>query len=300
VGDLIFVGSCNGVFRALDRKTGEVRWATHVAPDSNKYFFHGDPFITPDLIVIGADPGTGGVHAFDRSTGRQRWKYSVGQGVSGAIVGLGRLAYAIRNDDQLLALDIESGAVKWSFPIDVWGWLRPATAADRVFAGARDGSVYALNAETGHVEWQTNVGAGVSTSVTATPNGLYVGTGDGAIVRLDARHGDVLLSRKIDDKLKPRDAPVLAGDSLLLLMADEGESYRPWFLWTRTSRVFAGGKLLAGRGVRRASSSGANRRSSEKRRAKLLPTALLTARPRGRAASAATCEQSAVQKTCCM
>lgn len=203
-----------------------MRWATSVAPDANKYFFHGDPLITPDVVVIGADPATGGVHAFDRSTGRERWKYAAGHGVSGAISGLGRRAYAIRADGQLLSLDVDSGTVMWSFPIDVWGWLGPAVAAGRVFAGARDGSLYALNAETGRVEWRANLGAPISTSVSATATGLYVGTGDGVVFRIDAQYGTVLASRKIDEKLRPRSELVPTGDSLLVLLADEGEDYR--------------------------------------------------------------------------
>jgi serine/threonine-protein kinase len=225
-GDVLFIGSCNGIVRALDRSTGRVRWATAVAPDSNKYFFHGNPYITPDLLVIGADPATGGVHAFERSTGRQRWKHSAGAGVSGPLSGLGRLVYAIQGDDHLLALDIESGAVTWTFPIEVWGWLGPAAAAGRVFAGAKDGSVYGLNAETGRVEWRTGLGSPVSTSVTATADALYAGAADGRIVRLDPRRGTIQASLKLDGALKPRDAPVAAGDTLLVLLSDEAEDYR--------------------------------------------------------------------------
>ena len=222
----MFIGSCNGIFRALERATGRVRWATPVAPDSGKYFFHGDPLITPDVVVIGSDPATGGVHAFERSTGRQRWKYAAGHGVAGAIAGLGRLAYAIRLDGQLLALDIDSGAIKWSFPIDVWGWLGPAAAAGRVFVGGRDGSLYALNAETGRVEWRTHLSGPISTSVRASETGLYVGTGDGVVFRVDARDGTVLASRKVDEKLRPRSDLVPSGDSLLVLLADEQEAYQ--------------------------------------------------------------------------
>jgi outer membrane protein assembly factor BamB len=192
-----------------------------VAPDSRNYFFHGDPLITPDIVVIGADPATGGVHAFERSTGRQRWKYAAGHGVAGALAGLGRRAYAITLDGQLLSFDIESGAVAWSFPVEVWGWLGPGAAPGRVFVGARDGSLYALDSETGRVEWQTRLPAPVSTTVRATPAGLFVGTTDGAVSLVDIQHGRVLASRKIDDKLRPRGEMVPAGDSLLVLLADE-------------------------------------------------------------------------------
>jgi outer membrane protein assembly factor BamB len=60
------------MFLSLELRTGRVRWETRVTADSSQYFFHGDPFIAEDLIVIGADRAAGAsIHAFDRSTGKE-------------------------------------------------------------------------------------------------------------------------------------------------------------------------------------------------------------------------------------
>jgi outer membrane protein assembly factor BamB len=108
----------------------------------------------------------------------------------------------------------------------------------RVFTGARDGSIYALNADTGRVEWRTELGAPISTDVAATATGLYLGTGDGTMHQVDATRGSVLASLRIDAKLKPRSVPVLAGDSLLVLLTDAGEDYRALVSLDRTlSRI---------------------------------------------------------------
>src|SRR5688572_26917604 len=117
------------MFRSIERRTGRVLWATRVGSGSAQYFFHGDPFILADVVVVGADAATGGgIHAFDRSTGRQRWMHAAGRGVPGAISGFGQSGYAISFEDQVLAVDLSSGALQWSFPLDVWGWLSPAVA----------------------------------------------------------------------------------------------------------------------------------------------------------------------------
>lgn len=228
---MVFIGSCNGIFRALDRRTGEVRWATQAGPESVKYFFHGDPLITDALVVVGADVGgaTGiaaKFHAFDRSTGRERWTQPAGNGAWGATSGDSRSAFAIKAEKELVALDLESGALRWSFPVNVWGWLGPAARDGRVFTGSRGGSIYALNAGTGRVEWRSELGAPISTDVAATATGLYAGTGDGTMHRLDAARGSLLASLKIDAKWKPRSVPVSTGDSLLVLLTDQGEDYR--------------------------------------------------------------------------
>jgi outer membrane protein assembly factor BamB len=227
VGETVFLGSCNGVFRALDRRTGQVRWATKVGPDSEKYFFHGDPLASADLVVVGADGAqAGNVHAFDRSTGRQRWTYAAGRGVMGAIAAVGRKAYAIGSDGRLLSLDLDKGGLRWTFPLKGSTWESPAVAGSRVYAGSNDGTLYALNADTGRVEWQTPLGARVTTTVgVATPD-LYVGTADGTMHRVDMRAGGVLSSNKVHASLKPGGSPVRIGDSLLVLLADEGADYR--------------------------------------------------------------------------
>jgi outer membrane protein assembly factor BamB len=201
-------------------------WATQAGPGTEQYFFHGDPFITSDVIVVGADAASGGaIHAFDRSSGRQRWKFPAGRGVFGPIAGSGRSAFAA-TPDALVSIDIDSGALRWSRPILVPGFEGPAASADRIFAGAEDGFLYAVNAETGRDEWRTSLGAPATSSVTATETAVYVGAADGRFYCIDPRTGAVLKSLKLDEKLKPRSVPVVAGDAVLVLLTDEAVDYR--------------------------------------------------------------------------
>jgi len=213
--------------RALDLQTGQVRWATNVRPGPAEYFFHGDPMLTDDLLVIGADTGgvagfDAGVHAFELATGKQRWLYSAGSGVAGAIKGVGGLAYAARLDGELLALDVATGDRRWSVPLALWGWEGPAVHATQVLAGTRTGSLYSLQADTGDITWQTELGTPISTSVVAAPSGLYFGTANGRLFRMDSARGAILKSIVLSDgqSLRPRGVPVVTNDSVLVLLAD--------------------------------------------------------------------------------
>lgn len=238
-----------------------VRWAAHVGPDSGKYFFHGDPLITEDLIVVGADGTQGNVHAFDRVDGRQRWTYAAGRGVAATISALGRKAYAVSAEGQLLCLDLDTGELRWTFPLKGSPWEGPAVAAHRVFAGSSDGFLYALDAETGRIEWQVNLGAPITTSVGSGVPDLYAGTADGIMYRVDARNGAVLSSRKLDANLLPGGSPVLMGDALFVLLQDKGADYRAvisldlsldgvrWRQtasnrWSTAGRLFAWGNMV--------------------------------------------------------
>jgi outer membrane protein assembly factor BamB len=256
----VFIGSCNGVFRALELRTGRVRWETKVSPDAVQYFFHGDPYVAGDVIVAGADRASGAsIHAFERSTGKELWRHPAGRGVNGPITGSGKHAYAITVEGRLLSLALDSGTVSWEVPLKGPGFEGPAVA-DRVLAGSVDGVFYGLNAQTGSEDWRRDLGSAVTTTPVASGAEVYVGTADGSIHRIGVRDGTVLGSRRLDTTLKPSSFPVPTTDSLLVLLTDQAADYRAlasvdpslngirWRAtaetnWT-TSRVFVWGDVI--------------------------------------------------------
>jgi len=228
----VYVGSCNGFFRSLDAKTGKVQWETNVkVAGAKQYFFHGDVFIAPDRIVTSTDVDTStgaeaGVHAFDRNTGRQLWKYPAGRGVLGAVVGSDEHVFAYASTGDLMALNLKSGKRQWTSPLKAAAWESPAATGNRVFAGSNHASVFAFDAETGRIEWQQKLSGPVATSIRATASDVYAGTSDGAMYRLASSSGEVRSSLKIDAVLTPVSAPVVRKDAILVLLADKDANYR--------------------------------------------------------------------------
>lgn len=253
------------MFRRLDVTSGRVRWETDARRTTvGQYFFHGNVFVAPDLVVAGADDpaatADAAVHAFDRNSGREVWRFPVGRGVLGALVGPGRRIYAHAINGDVIALDLDSGKLEWRRPLRVPAWESPGVSGRRVFAGSADGALYALNSDTGEIEWQQKLGGAVATSVRVAPQGVYVGTADGVIHRLSAARGEILASLQVDAALKPTAVPVIAGDAAFVLLADAAADYRAvvsldagltrvrWRQaaperWT-TSRVFATSKTI--------------------------------------------------------
>lgn len=220
------------MFRSLDAKTGRVRWETNVRDGAAKqYFFHGDVLVTGDRIVASADVDTttgaeAGIHAFDRQTGRQLWKYPAGRGVMGAVVGGGGRVFAYTATGELLSLNLASGRLEWTYALKAAPWESPIVMDDRVLAGSNDGSVYALDAETGRVRWQQKLSAGVGTSIRGTAYDAYVGAADGTVSRFDPSSGEIRSSIIVDPALKPTAAPLVTADSVLVLLADGEANYR--------------------------------------------------------------------------
>lgn len=228
----MYVGSCNGFFRSLDTTTGKLRWETNVRDGAAKqYFFHGDVFVAPSLVVASADVDTktgaeAGVHAFDRSTGDQLWKYPAGRGVFGAVAGSGDRAFAYTATGDLIALNLSTGKPDWTYALGAGPWESPTIVGDRVVAGSSDGTVYAFDSNTGRVQWQQKLGAPVATSVRASAADIYVGSGDGKFHRLAPSAGEVRSSLNLDPVLKPSSAPLVAKDAVFVLLADKEANYR--------------------------------------------------------------------------
>jgi outer membrane protein assembly factor BamB len=120
VGDLLYIGSCSGIVFALDRHDGRVRWSHDVTSGGRPTSFHGDPLVTRDLLVIGTDRGTqenpsSDILAFDLETGAVRWETVVDRGIVSDIVRAGNRVLAITRSDSLLCLDLASGRRLWSY-----------------------------------------------------------------------------------------------------------------------------------------------------------------------------------------
>jgi outer membrane protein assembly factor BamB len=225
VGDLLIVASCNGWIRALDKKTGKVKWEYDITKDGDQRQFHGDPLITEELVIIGTDGNIGHLYAFERSTGLVRWKYRVNErGVASDIVRLGDSLYAVTLGDELLSLDLKSGKVKWTFRggysgQDCLTCSSPTAAADRVYFGGLDGFAYALNAESGKLLWKRDLGAKVTTSAAIQGHDVYVGTAKRQLYRLNADSGDVL--GDTETEAAPSGRLIVVDNTLLAFLGDQ-------------------------------------------------------------------------------
>jgi len=219
------VGSCNGMIRALDTKTGQVKWEYDIKKDGEQRQFHGDPLVTNDLVVIGTDGAMGHVYAFEKSTGLVRWKYKVEEyGVASDVLQLGRNVYAVTLGDELLCLDLETGRPNWTFRSSVrsadFHWTStPAVTSQRVYFGGLDGIIYALDAQSGKPAWKKEVGGRVTTSLAVRGHDLYVGTAKRHIYRLDTDSGNVLGDFATESE--PRWHLALTEDSLVVFVGEE-------------------------------------------------------------------------------
>lgn len=134
VGDLVFFSGSDGIVRALESTTGELRWKAYTGGP-----VRFPPTFWEGRLLVGS--GDGWVYAFEALTGRLLWKFNAAPEyrkipvygllmstwpvASGVIIedGIAYFAAGIVNYDgtHVYALDAASGKIKWQN--NTSGWL---------------------------------------------------------------------------------------------------------------------------------------------------------------------------------
>lgn len=137
-------------------------WSASIAGSSNKVRLASPPVVAGGrLLAIGTDAV---VHAFDAATGASQWRTAIGSEgkdfarslFGGGVAIDGALAYATSGVGDVVALNVETGAVVWK--AKPAGPLRgaPTVAFGSVLVMTQDNQIFSLAAADGAVQWQAS------------------------------------------------------------------------------------------------------------------------------------------------
>ncbi len=226
----MFIGSCAGTFYAINKTTGQLQWSYDIRKDGNQQSFHGDPLVTGDLILIGTDrscdpEGVGHVYAFERDSGKVRWKYS-STSVPTDIFQLNSSVYFGSFQDQWSSVDLKTGSLNWSFSTGATNKecdipKASVTDGNRLFIAGLDGVIYSLDAPSGRVSWKRKLPSAPSTGLALRDKTIYIGTSNQRIYQMNAETGAVIA--ELATEAKPVGRLVFTNDSLLLFLQNASE-----------------------------------------------------------------------------
>lgn len=186
VDHTVYLGSPRGDLRALDLETGEEIWSF----DTGRNAPLASPAVANGTVYIG---GFGRyVFGVDAQSGEQQWAFDTrsfeGAGFSspsswGATASSPAVAdgtvYIGNNDNQLYALDAQTGEERWGFVTENDIQSSPAVADGTVYVGSNDNHLYAIDAETGSELWSFETGGEIGWSSPTVADGVvYVGSTD--------------------------------------------------------------------------------------------------------------------------
>lgn len=184
---LVFFGSSDKNFYALNAKTGTLKWKY----TSTQSFAYSSPTYKDGVIYVGGVDNF--VYAFMASTGQMLWKYEAGTtGIESDAVIFGNTVYVGSNDDYLYAINAQTGTLKWKFQTGFNVSSSPTVFNNLVCFGSSDGNMYALDTATGQQTWKFQTGAMINQSGASLVNGtLYVGSRDQHLYSIDAQTGNM-------------------------------------------------------------------------------------------------------------
>lgn len=164
--------------------------------------------VSGDAVYVGSAGGW--LHALDRRTGEERWRYRAGAAVHGspAVSGDGGSAgtvYVTDLESTLHAVDARSGRGLWRVetgPVVPFPWghesgdiyvssptLARTDGRDLLTFGAGDGSLYAVDPRAGEVAWTLETGGRIRSTPAVADGIVVVGSADGIVYAADAATG---------------------------------------------------------------------------------------------------------------
>lgn len=171
-GGKLYVIDADARVIAFDAKTGARSWSTQMPSEGNgRSLFGGGVSVLEGRLYVAT--GVGDVGALDAATGAVLWKKRPGGPLRGSPTLANGHVYVMSQDNQVFALDQQSGETQWSDAgtaqaTGVFGVAAPAAAQGTVIAGFSSGELTAYRYENGRDLWGDALSrTNISTSVAA-------------------------------------------------------------------------------------------------------------------------------------
>lgn len=156
-GGRVFAMDGESSVTALDAGSGAQAWRANIRPEGRERGgFGGGIAVGGGKVFVSSGYRT--ISALDQATGQVLWTTPVDVPVHGAPTVAGSRVYVVDVENQIVALDVNTGRQDWSYrgipePARIMRASSPAVIGDTVIAPFSSGEVIALRASTGQQLW---------------------------------------------------------------------------------------------------------------------------------------------------
>jgi outer membrane protein assembly factor BamB len=125
------------------------------------------------------------------TAGNEEWSFTEPTGPVGpsSPTIVDGVAYVGSQDNNIYAVDIETGNKLWNVSTGDQVDTSPTVANGTLYVGSGDGTLYALDPDTGDQEWTYSAGSWIGSSPTYANGTVYVGDNGGSLYAVDAETG---------------------------------------------------------------------------------------------------------------
>ncbi|WP_243860467.1 outer membrane protein assembly factor BamB family protein [Flavobacterium poyangense] len=212
---ILYVGSEDGYFYAIDEKSGNLKWKF-----KTNGAVHSSPSILENTIYFGSFDGH--YYAVNLTTGKELWKFKTGgehfyqeTGMWGmkpldvvmddlwsfylsspAVYKNNKSTLVVfgSSDGNVYAVDAKKGQLSWKFKTNAAVHSTPIIDKNTLYIGSWDADLYALNCDTGKLKWKFETGKkqgfkGIQSSVAVANGTVYLSAREPYIFAVDAETG---------------------------------------------------------------------------------------------------------------
>lgn len=165
------------------------------------------PTVVDDTVYISGGDGGVVLHALDRITGDERWRFDPEDVTSAestptvvadtVYVGASKPAAS-----PVYAIDAASGEERWHYETESQMIsASPTRANDLVYFGTQQREIVAVSAEDGTLQWSFETGGMSRSCAIVVGDTLYIGGGDEFLYAIDAETGDEVWSFETGDDI---------------------------------------------------------------------------------------------------
>ena len=150
------------------------------------------------------------------------WRFTCEDEIRGTPACDGDLLFIGSLDNNLYALDAETGQMAWKYPTRGPIVSRPAVDDHFVYFGSEDGHLHVLSAASGKLIWSYDTGGHVRSSPTLTENYIFIGSDDGALHALNLSSGSRIWRYYIGAPVR---STACFSNNLVYVGAESGDFY---------------------------------------------------------------------------
>ena len=186
VDGIVYVGSNNSYFYALNATSGSSIWQVNVGSN-----VESSAAVVDNVVYVGIlwNGQNGYVDALNATTGSVIWRYATNSGIESSPAVIDGVVYVGSFYGYIYALNATNGVLKWSYLTGGSTFSSPAIVNGVVYIGSIDGKVYALNANNGALIWSFQTRNPVYSSPAVVNNVIYFNTDNGTVYALRASDG---------------------------------------------------------------------------------------------------------------
>lgn len=125
------------------------------------------------------------LYAIDAESGKFLWKYATEGGIASSPCVAEERVFFGSADKVLYAVNARTGRISWTCPTQGRVWSSPRFAFGHVFFGSDDKHLYAANVHSGRVVWMFETEGKVRSSPAIGEDAIYIGCEGGVVYAID-------------------------------------------------------------------------------------------------------------------